>query len=76
MIALTLSMYMLAFASWAIDLRILWLELFVLLPQRMSDSPPSDDLATAVKRLNGCLQFAHACCFTANVCYFMPHIAV
>jgi hypothetical protein len=59
--ALMVVMFLLALASWSIDIRILWLELFVFLPQRMSDLPPSSDVSTAARVLNGRLLIAQSC---------------
>jgi hypothetical protein len=64
--ALTLAMFILAFVSWAIDLRMLWLDLFVLLPQLLSTLPPSDDdFAAALKMLSSRLEleFTQLCCW-------------
>jgi hypothetical protein len=48
--ALGLFNTIVAFVFWAIDTRILWLVLFVFLPQRTFDLPPSQDPSTVLKR--------------------------
>jgi hypothetical protein len=60
---LTWTVYILSFAVWAADIRILWQELFVLIPQRMSDVPPSDTVDAALSKINGPAALTQICCW-------------
>jgi hypothetical protein len=71
MTALTLFMFILAFVVCAIDVRLLWLKLFIFLPQQLSDNMPSSEESSAaakLKILQGVLQIAQLSCIEGVVC--------
>ncbi|KAI0036560.1 hypothetical protein K488DRAFT_67567 [Vararia minispora EC-137] len=60
-------MFILCATSWAIDITILWLELCVALPSRMSDPETSDSVYRRVYGMMGLLGYAQECCFLLNI---------
>ena len=59
MLSLAVCLYLLAAASWAIDIRILWKEMYVLLPLQLT-SPEPEDFNAALSNSNGAPLVAQA----------------
>jgi hypothetical protein len=60
---LTGAMYILSCVVWAVDIRILWQEFFVLMPQRMSDATPSNTIDVELPKINGLTALLEICCW-------------
>jgi hypothetical protein len=60
-------MFILCAMSWTIDIVILWQELFVLLPARMSSPAVSEEVFRKVYSFLGLLGYVQECCFLLNV---------
>ncbi|VDB83386.1 unnamed protein product [Peniophora sp. CBMAI 1063] len=59
MLSLAMCLYTLAAASWTIDIRILWTEMYVLLPQQLT-APDPPNFSSELSNYNGALLLAQA----------------
>jgi hypothetical protein len=70
MLVAVLTMYSLSTICYALDVTILWRELNIVLPQRLSPSAMENDVNFELNLVDGPLIMVQSVCFCVNVCNY------